>query len=87
MTLTPLQQAWLHAKRGEPYTPPKPTPEQLREDCKKAIWNAQRGIWRAKRILDHANSNEQRERALKAVRWWEEVLQYSKKKLDEMDKP
>ena len=41
MTLTPRQQAWLKRQKGRALHSPKPTPEQLREAYKKAIWNAQ----------------------------------------------
>jgi hypothetical protein len=84
MTLTPLQEAWLHHKRGELYTPPKRTPEQIREDWERCIWNAQRGIRGAKRMLDKANSNEQREKAEKSLQRWQGMLHMARKELGEL---
>jgi hypothetical protein len=71
----------------EGYTPPVPTPEQIREGCEKCIWNARRGIWFAKRMLDHANSNEQRERALKSLQMWKKMLARNQAKLAWQDGP
>jgi ABC-type transport system involved in cytochrome c biogenesis ATPase subunit len=83
MTLSARGQAWLAHQRGEKYTPPKRTPEQIREDWKQAIWNAQRGIRGAKLMLDKANSIEERKTATEALEWWQRVLETAKKELGE----
>ena len=87
MTLSPRGQAWLAHQRGESYTPPKQTPEEIREDWNRAIWNAQRAIFGDKKALAQANSNEEREIATKGIQFWERVLETAKRALEEMDKP
>jgi hypothetical protein len=49
-----------------------------REMRERTIWNAQRGIWFAKKALAHANSSHQIERALEHLRIWEEILLHTK---------
>jgi len=49
-----------------------------RELRERTIWNAQRGIWFAKKALARANCNAQIERALKHLRIWEEILLHTK---------
>jgi hypothetical protein len=59
-----------------PFPFPKPKPgsllagtsrQQMGEWREQAIWNAQCDIWFNKRALEHANSNEEREEAIRVI--------------------
>jgi hypothetical protein len=78
MTLTSKQEAWLHAKRGEPYTYPKPTPEEERLEREMAAWNARVGLWDARRALQRAKTDQDRERIQKTIKIYEEMLERNK---------
>jgi hypothetical protein len=64
--------------RGEKYTPPKLTPEEERKEREGIRWHAQKGLWDATRALEHANSKKDRERALRGIAIYKEMLEKSK---------
>jgi hypothetical protein len=66
--------------RGEPYTPPKLSPEEERELREMVTWHAQKGLHFAKQTLERANSNQQREAALKEIQIFTEMLERNKEK-------
>ena len=55
----------------------KPSPQELREWYEMSIWRAQCGLWSSKRKLERANSNEEREEALSAIKSSRERLRYT----------
>jgi hypothetical protein len=84
MTLTPLQEAWLHHKRGEPYTLPEVTVEERCKKYESELWTAQQEVRRVKRILDHLNSKHEREMASKELWGWERLLLKAKRQLEKL---
>ncbi len=74
MTLTPKREAWLHAKRGEKYTPPKLTPEEEHKKRAETRWHAELGLRDTRRALERANTKTQRQAAEKAIKVFEEML-------------
>ena len=72
MTLTLKQRVM----RGEP----KLSPEEERELREMVTWHAQRGLHFAKANLERANSNQQREAALKEIQISTEMLERNKDK-------
>jgi hypothetical protein len=54
---------------------PKPlSPELLRECREMAVWSALRNLWTCKEVLKYAKGPEDREKALKAIKAREEIL-------------
>jgi hypothetical protein len=66
--------------RGEPYNPPKLSPEEERELHEMVTWHAQKGLHFAKQALERTNSNQQREAALKEIQISTEMLECNKEK-------
>jgi hypothetical protein len=64
--------------REEPYTPPKLSPEEERELREMVTWHAPKGLHFAKANLERANSNQQREAALKEIQISTEMLERNK---------
>ena len=76
VTLTPKQRVM----RGEPYTPPKLSPEEERERREMVTWHAQKGLHFANQALERANSNQEREAAIKEIQMFTEMLDRNKEK-------
>lgn len=66
--------------RRIPSSPPVLTPEQEREKRAEAKWHAQKGLWHAKRALERANSDEQREHTLWVIKTYQEMLERNKER-------
>jgi hypothetical protein len=66
------------ARRGEKFIPLKLSPEEQREKREASIWHARQGMYFAKRALESANTKKQRERALKGIRTYKEILDRNK---------
>jgi hypothetical protein len=60
------------------------SPELLRESWEAAVWSAQRNLWMRKEVLEYAKSPEDREKALKAIAAWGEILDKAKKELEKL---
>ena len=50
------------------------SPELLREYWEAAVWSALRNLWTCKEALKYAKSPEDREKALKAIKQREDIL-------------
>jgi hypothetical protein len=60
--------------------PPKLSPEEEREQREMVTWHTQKGLHFAKQNLERANSNQQREAALKEIQIFTEMLERNKEK-------
>jgi hypothetical protein len=63
-----------------PYTPPKLSPEEEREQREMVTWHAQKGLHFAQQALERANSNREREAAIKEIQMFTEMLERNKEK-------
>jgi hypothetical protein len=68
------------ATRGHTLPPPKLSPEEERELREMVTWHSQKGLHFAKQTLERANSNQQREAALKEIQIFTEMLERNKEK-------
>ena len=60
------------------------SPELVRECREAAVWGARRNLWTCKEVLEYAKIPEDRERALKAIKKWGEILAKAKKELEKL---
>jgi hypothetical protein len=63
-----------------PYTPPKLAPEEEREQREMVTWHGQKGLHFAQQALEPANSNREREAAIKEIQMFTEMLERNKEK-------
>lgn len=63
----------------------KPLSPELRRECREvAVWSAQRNLWTCKEELEYAKLPEDREKALKAIKTWGEILDKAQKELEKL---
>jgi len=71
--LTLKQRLIQRLRRGE-----RLSPEERRESHELAIWGALRNLWTCKEVLEYAKLPKDREKALKDIKAWEEILEKRK---------
>ena len=63
-----------------PYTHPKLSPEEEREQREMVTWHAHKGLHFDQQALQRANSNREREAAIKEIQMFTEMLERNKEK-------
>lgn len=63
----------------------KPLSLELRRECREAaVWSALTNLWTCKEVLEYPKLPEDREKALKTIKAFEEILDNAKKELEEL---
>jgi serine/threonine protein kinase len=60
------------------------SPELVRECREAAVWGALQNLWTCKEVLEYAKLPEDREKALKTIKAFGEILDNAKKRLEEL---